>query len=208
MKEGKIRYYGSALGPDIGWYEEGEASMRERHVSSLQIIYSILEQEPARRFFPIAEEEQVGYCPACPTLPRSDGAFHRAPCFRCERPQGPSPARVDDPALQKADQVKFLAKRRADPFPGSHKVLPGPASIVSVLPNITNIEELKEYASAPEAPNVERGGAGPARRPVGERFLPGGNRGHLQRRHPDQGDQEPFEKLRLRPLHSPLQLRV
>ena len=27
VEEGKIRYYGSALGPDIGWFEEGEASM-------------------------------------------------------------------------------------------------------------------------------------------------------------------------------------
>ena len=39
QSDGKIRYFGSALGPDIGWFEEGEASMRERHVDSLQIIY-------------------------------------------------------------------------------------------------------------------------------------------------------------------------
>ena len=41
--EGKIRYYGVALGPDIGWFDEGQAAMRERHVDSLQVIYSILE---------------------------------------------------------------------------------------------------------------------------------------------------------------------
>ena len=58
--EGKIRYYGAALGPDIGWFEEGQASMEERQVSSVQIIYSILEQEPAKAFFPIAEQSQVG----------------------------------------------------------------------------------------------------------------------------------------------------
>ena len=34
--------------------------MKERKVPSLQIIYSILEQEPARRFFPIAEAEETG----------------------------------------------------------------------------------------------------------------------------------------------------
>ena len=58
--DGKIRYFGVALGPDIGWFEEGEASMRERHVDSVQIIYSILEQDPARDFFPIAEDENIG----------------------------------------------------------------------------------------------------------------------------------------------------
>jgi len=54
--EGKIRYFGAALGPDIGWFEEGEMSMRQRHLDSVQIIYSILEQEPALEFFPIAEK--------------------------------------------------------------------------------------------------------------------------------------------------------
>ena len=58
--EGKIRYYGVALGPDIGWFEEGEASMKERDVHSLQIIYSILEQDPAKDFFPIAKDCEVG----------------------------------------------------------------------------------------------------------------------------------------------------
>ena len=43
VEEGKIRYYGVALGPDIGWFEEGEASIRHRKVRSLQIIYSILD---------------------------------------------------------------------------------------------------------------------------------------------------------------------
>src|SRR3972149_4640621 len=58
--EGKVRHYGAALGPDIGWEEEGVAAMRERAVPSAQIIYSILEQDPARAFFPVAEECGTG----------------------------------------------------------------------------------------------------------------------------------------------------
>ena len=58
--DGKIRYFGAALGPDIGWLEEGQTAMGDRHVHSLQIIYSILEQEPARDFFPTAQEHEVG----------------------------------------------------------------------------------------------------------------------------------------------------
>ena len=60
VEEGKIRHYGVALGPDIGWFEEGEAAMTERHAPVLQIIYSILEQDPARRFFPIADSSKTG----------------------------------------------------------------------------------------------------------------------------------------------------
>ena len=48
--EGKIRYFGVAIGPDIGWQEEGEYSIKERQVTSAQIIYSLLEQDPAKRF--------------------------------------------------------------------------------------------------------------------------------------------------------------
>ena len=60
VQEGKVRYYGAALGPDIGWFEEGDTMMRERDGVSLQIIYSIIEQQPARDFFPIAKEHTIG----------------------------------------------------------------------------------------------------------------------------------------------------
>ncbi|GBD04406.1 General stress protein 69 [bacterium HR19] len=54
-EEGKIRAYGGALGPDIGWVEEGKMLM-EKGVLNIQIIYSILEQEPANTFFEIGKK--------------------------------------------------------------------------------------------------------------------------------------------------------
>src|SRR6266542_1124054 len=45
---GKIRYYGIALGPAIGWLYEGTNSIRERDVTSVQHIYNMLEQQPGR----------------------------------------------------------------------------------------------------------------------------------------------------------------
>src|SRR3990172_8771614 len=59
-REGKIRHYGVALGPAIGWEEEGIAAMRERKVASLQTIYNLFEQDPGRAFFPRAREHGVG----------------------------------------------------------------------------------------------------------------------------------------------------
>ena len=80
--EGKIRHYGVALGPDIGWFEEGEMSMRERQVDSLQIIYSILEMEPAIDFFPIAEEREVGLLSRVPHASNTlTGEFTEVPEF-------------------------------------------------------------------------------------------------------------------------------
>ena len=158
VKEGKIRYYGSALGPDIGWYEEGEASMRERHVSSLQIIYSILEQEPARRFFPIAEEEHVGLLSRVPHASEVlTGRFTEPPAFDASDHRAHRRHEWMTQALQKAEQVKFLAEETGRTLSqAAIKFCLAQPSIASVLPNITNIEELREYASAPEAPDVER----------------------------------------------------
>src|SRR5689334_11308566 len=38
--EGKLRYYGPALGPAIGWAEEGHAGIRERDIDVLHIIHN------------------------------------------------------------------------------------------------------------------------------------------------------------------------
>jgi len=44
--EGKIRYYGAALGPAIGGTKDGNAIMRARRLTALQVIYNALEQTP------------------------------------------------------------------------------------------------------------------------------------------------------------------
>src|SRR5947207_4988022 len=46
--EGKLRYYGIALGPAIGSLYEGLNCIRERDITSVQHIYNLLEQHPGR----------------------------------------------------------------------------------------------------------------------------------------------------------------
>src|ERR671931_864069 len=48
--EGKIRHYGVALGPAIGWREEGLRAIRTRDIASIQTVYNLLEQEPGLEF--------------------------------------------------------------------------------------------------------------------------------------------------------------
>jgi aryl-alcohol dehydrogenase-like predicted oxidoreductase len=54
--EGKVRYYGIALGPAIGWLYEGVNCIRERDLTSVQHIYNMLEQHPGRAFHDAATE--------------------------------------------------------------------------------------------------------------------------------------------------------
>ena len=152
VKEGKIRYYAAALGPDAGWSEEGDACMRYRNVTALQITYSILEQEPARSFFSIAEETGVGLISRSPhasgvltdSYPASPPAFD------------PSKRRKQEwlnQALARAGTLRFLAEETGRTLAQSAIAfcLAQP-SIISVLPNLTNLHELREYTAAAEVP--------------------------------------------------------
>ena len=69
--------------------------MKDRHVDSLQIIYSILEQEPAKDFFPIAEQTQTGLLSRVPHASNTlTGEFIQVPSFRRVGPPGPPPRRM------------------------------------------------------------------------------------------------------------------
>ena len=84
--EGKIRYFGVAIGPDIGWQEEGEYSITERQIKSAQIIYSLLEQDPAKRFIELADDYEVGLLSRVPHASNTlTGEFDRGlPTFDAE----------------------------------------------------------------------------------------------------------------------------
>ncbi len=154
-REGKVRYIGVALGPDIGWEEEGIASMRQRRVDSLQIIYSILEQQPARRFFPVAHETGTGLLARVPhasglldgtytpgmTFPETDHRSHRKREW-LER------------SLRRVERIGFVygAETGRSIAQAAIQFCLSEPAIASVLPNITSERELEEFAAAPETP--------------------------------------------------------
>ncbi len=154
-REGKVRYIGVALGPDIGWEEEGVASMRQRRVDSLQIIYSILEQQPARRFFPVAHETGTGLLARVPhasglldgtytpgmTFPETDHRSHRKREW-LER------------SLRRVERIGFVygAETGRTIAQAAIQFCLSEPAIASVLPNITSERELEEFAAAPETP--------------------------------------------------------
>lgn len=48
--EGKIRYWGVALGPAIGWREEGHAAVLRYKADTVQTVYNMYEQDLGREF--------------------------------------------------------------------------------------------------------------------------------------------------------------
>ena len=156
VKEGKLRSYGVAIGPDIGWFEEGEASMRHRKVESLQIIYSILEQDPAMRFFPIAEEEETGLLSRVPHASGLlDGTYTKDTVFDPGDHRSHRRQQWLEQGLQKLAQLDYLTEELSSTI-GQIAIQFALAQprIASVLPNLTNLPQLEEFAAAPETGDI------------------------------------------------------
>jgi len=152
--EGKIRAYGAALGPAIGWEGEGLAAMRRRHVGTLQIIYNMLEQDPGRRLLATAEEEGVG---VLVRVPHSSGLLEGK--FTPETVFPPTDHRSHRPrewltdGLKKLEKLTFLTEGtgRTMGQAAIQFILASPAA-ASVLPNIYDAGQLREFAEAPDTP--------------------------------------------------------
>ena len=155
--EGKIRHYGVALGPDIGWVEEGEYTLTQRQVASAQVIYSIMEQDPAKHFMRLAEENEVGLLSRVPHASNTlTGEFDDGlPTFDADDHRAHRKNEWLEEAMKKVARVRFLVQEDTRTMAQSaiQFVLKQP-SIISVLPNFTNLSELKEYTSALETPEI------------------------------------------------------
>ncbi len=156
--EGKIRAYGAALGPAIGWEAEGLAALRERDTGTLQIIYNMLEQDPGRAFLAAAAERDAG---VLVRVPHSSGLLEGK--FTLDTTFPPSDHRSHRPrewltdGLKKLDQLAFLADGtgRTIGQAAIQFILSSPAA-ASVLPNIYDAEQLAEFAAASDTPELTR----------------------------------------------------
>jgi aryl-alcohol dehydrogenase-like predicted oxidoreductase len=155
--EGKIRQYGVALGPAIGWREEGLRAIATRGIASVQTVYNLLEQDPGRDLMAAAAEHGVGVIARVPT---SSGLLDDNPSP--ETTFGPGDHRRHRPrewlveGLQKIDRIRFLCE------PGTGRTMAQAAlrfilaqpQMSVVIPTITNEDELREYAGAGAAPEL------------------------------------------------------
>jgi aryl-alcohol dehydrogenase-like predicted oxidoreductase len=154
--EGKIRAYGASLGPAIAGTEHGDEALKTRKLDALQIIYNLLEQEPGRRFFPLAQEHNVGMLVRVPhssgmlegkytpetTFPKSDHRSHRPRSWLVE-------------GLQKVDRLKFLYEERGMTLgQAALKWVLAEPTVTSAQPNIYDREQLEEFAAAPDLPDL------------------------------------------------------
>jgi aryl-alcohol dehydrogenase-like predicted oxidoreductase len=155
-ESGKILELGVALGPAIGWVEEGLESVRDRPIASLQTVFNILEQEPGLTFArePKVEDGSVGLISR---VPHASDTLSGKVTPDTEFPKGDHRAhRNRDNMLdnfEKAETVSFLweGTGRTIGQAAIAGILANPA-FATVLPTCVTVEEVREYAEASDKP--------------------------------------------------------
>jgi aryl-alcohol dehydrogenase-like predicted oxidoreductase len=156
QREGKVREYGVALGPAIGWRDEGLRAMQTRPIKSMQIIYNMVEQDPARAFFPVAEERGVGLLVRVPhSSGLLEGKFTLETTFDANDHRSFRKREWLVDGLKKLEQLKFLTEGR-DATIGQMalRYCLAQRTVSTVLPNLYNMEQLEEFAAASDVPDL------------------------------------------------------
>ncbi|QIN79736.1 aldo/keto reductase [Rubrobacter marinus] len=154
--EGKIRSYGVALGPKIGWLEEGVRAMRERSVDGVQMIYNMLEQDPGRELIDTARETETSLVVRVPhSSGMLEGKYDENTTFAKNDHRRHRPKEWLTEGLKKVERLSFLTEsgERTLGQAALKFVLAAP-EVASVLPNIYDDEQLDEFAAAPETPDL------------------------------------------------------
>ena len=155
-REGKILAYGAALGPKIGWLEEGIKAMRERSINGVQMIYNLLEQDPGRDLIEAARETGTSLLVRVPhSSGMLEGKYTKDTTFAKNDHRRHRPKEWLLEGLQKVEQLAFLTESGERTLgQAALKFILSSPEVASTRPNIYDEEQLEEFAAAPETPDL------------------------------------------------------
>ncbi len=149
---GKVRAVGVALGPAIGWRDEGLYAIEHLPIDGVQMIYNALELDPGRDLIAAAERTGKSLVVRVPhssgmlegrytedtVFPEHDHRRHRPRSWLVE-------------GVRKVEQLRFLAEeQRCTLGQAALRFVLDSPSVVSALPNIYDRAQLAEFAAASE----------------------------------------------------------
>jgi aryl-alcohol dehydrogenase-like predicted oxidoreductase len=151
QREGKIRAWGAAFGPAIGWlYEAVELVEREPDINTIQMIWNVLEQHPGTPMIDAAKEHAPNCCfnirvthasgmlegkyTADTVFPENDHRRHRPRSWLVN-------------GVEKVRTLDFLTRDMTLGQAALKWLLDEPR-VVTTLPNIYDGEQLGEFSDA------------------------------------------------------------
>jgi aryl-alcohol dehydrogenase-like predicted oxidoreductase len=157
QREGKIRAWGAAFGPAIGWlYESVELVEREPDINTIQMIWNVIEQHPGSAMIEAARRHAPNCCfnvrvthasgmlegkyTADTVFPETDHRRHRPRSWLVN-------------GVEKVKTLDFLATRMTLGQAALKWLLAEPL-VVTTLPNVYDDEQVAEFAAASDAPDL------------------------------------------------------
>jgi aryl-alcohol dehydrogenase-like predicted oxidoreductase len=149
--EGLIKVWGAAFGPAIGWlYEAVELCERESDVGTIQMIWNILEQHPGTAMIEAAKE----FSPNCAFNIRVthasgmlEGKYTEDTVFPANDHRRHRPRSWLVNGVKKIRTLDFLTTEMTLGQAALKWLLAEP-TVVTTLPNIYDLEQLREFAEA------------------------------------------------------------
>ena len=156
-KEGKLRAWGAAFGPAIGWlYEAVELMERERDIFTIQMIWSIIEQHPGTAMIEAARAVAPNCCFNI-RVPHASGMLEGK--YTEDTVFGENDHRRHRPrswlvnGLKKIRTLDFLTTDMTLGQAALKWLLAEPR-IVTTLPNIYDDAQLQEFAESVDRPDL------------------------------------------------------
>ncbi len=156
QREGKVRSVGVALGPAIGWLDEGLYALAERPAHVVHMIYNALELDPGRELIEATRRANRSLLVRVPhSSGMLEGRYTEDTTFSPKDHRSHRPRAWLTNGLKKIEQLAFLTEsgERTLGQAALRYVLRDPA-VVSALPNIYDLEQLDEFAGASACPDT------------------------------------------------------
>ena len=157
QREGKIRAWGAAFGPAIGWlYEAVELCERESDIGTIQMIWNVLEQHPGTAMIDAAREHAPDCCFNIRVTHASgmlEGKYTEDTVFPANDHRRHRPRSWLTNGVKKVRTLDFLTTQMTLGQAALKWLLAEPL-VVTTLPNIYDVEQLKEFAEASDKPEL------------------------------------------------------
>jgi aryl-alcohol dehydrogenase-like predicted oxidoreductase len=157
QREGKIRAWGAAFGPAIGWlYEAVELMEREPDINTIQMIWSLLEQHPGAAMLDAAKAHAPNCCFNIRVTHASgmlEGKYTEDTVFPENDHRRHRPRSWLINGVKKVRTLDFLT-RQMTLGQAALKWLLAEPRVVTTLPNIYDDEQLAEFAAASDKPDL------------------------------------------------------
>jgi len=155
--EGLIGVWGAAFGPAIGWlYEAVELCERESDIGTIQMIWNVLEQHPGTAMIEAAREFAPSCCFNIRVTHASgmlEGKYAEDTVFPANDHRRHRPRSWLTNGLKKVRTLDFLTSEMTL-GQASLKWLLAEPLVVTTLPNIYDMEQLREFAEASDKPEL------------------------------------------------------